>query len=155
MLSEAYAHMSTAVANLSLLSKITDPVTFKTILHVSVCPIVQLSIPERFLDPFWESDIDRSQLSMFKHIKQDLLLMSDKAVLAKEPVNRPTHLLCAVVWLKLSHTFLNKGTQKEAAVRFQVQEKQLSRLITGRKYWGGTDKAGVVEKCTGMEKGPK
>ena len=47
-LSEAHAHMSTAAANLSALRKITDPVTFKTILQVSVCPIVQLLIPKRF-----------------------------------------------------------------------------------------------------------
>ena len=53
-------------------------------------------------------------------------------------MNKPTRLLCAVVWLKLSKTILNKGTQKEAAAKFQVWEKQLSQLITGRKYWGST-----------------
>ena len=81
--------------------------------------------------------------------------MSDKALLAREPVNGPTHLLCALIWLKLSHTFPNKGTQKEAVLKFQVQEKQLSHLITGRKYYGGSDKTGGAEKYMGIEKGLK
>ena len=124
-LSEAHVHMSTAAANLSSLGKITDPATFKTILHASICLMVQLSIPERFLDPIKDPEVDQSPQSMMSKIEHDILPMSDKAVLAREPVNVPTWLLCAVVWLKLSRTILNKGTQKEVAAKFQVQEKQL------------------------------
>ena len=105
-LSEAHAHMSMVAVNLSLLSKITDPVTFKTILHASIHPMVQLSIPKRFLDPIKEPKVDWSPQSMISKIKRDILPMSDKAVLEREPVNGPTQLLCAVMWLKLSHTIV-------------------------------------------------
>ena len=67
----------------------------------------------------------------------------------------PTRLLCAVLWIKLSRLFLNKGTQKEAAVIFCIREKQLSRLLTGHKYWGSTDctaKKRPGEKKNGKEK---
>ena len=83
---------------------------------------------------------------MMSKIERDILPMSDKAIPVREPVNGPTQLLCAVMWLKLSCTILNKGTQKEAAAKFQVREKQLSQLITGRKYWGGLEKQTKMEK---------
>ena len=118
-LSEAHAHMLMAVANLLLLGKMTDPVTFKTILCASICPMVQLSIPKRFWDLIKDPDVDWSPQSMMSKIKQDILPMSDKAILVRELVNGPTWLLCAVMWLKLSHTILNKGTEKEAAAKFQ------------------------------------
>ena len=82
--------------------------------------MVQLSIPDRFLDLIKDPKVDHSQQSILKKIEVDILLMSNKAVLAWEPVNGLTWLLCAVVWLKLSHTILNKGTQKEATAKFQV-----------------------------------
>ena len=59
-LSKAQVHMLTAAANLSSLSKITDPVTFKTILHASIHPMVQLSIPKRFLDLIKDPKVDQS-----------------------------------------------------------------------------------------------
>ena len=119
-LSKAHAQMSMAVANLSLLGKITDPATFKTILHAGMCLMVQLSIPKRFLDLIKEPEVDQSPQLMMCRIEHDILPISDKAVLAREPVNRPMQLLCAVVWLKLSRTILNKGMQKEVAAKFQV-----------------------------------
>ena len=67
-----------------------------------------------------DPEVDCSQQSMLRKIEVDILLMSNKAVLAQEPVNGLTQLLCAVVWLKLSCTILNKGTQKEATAKFQV-----------------------------------
>ena len=82
--------------------------------------MVQLSIPDRFLDLIKDPEVDCSQQSMLRKIEVDILLMSNKAVLAQEPVNGLTQLLCAVVWLKLSCTILNKGTQKEATAKFQV-----------------------------------
>ena len=111
-LSEAHAHMLTVVANLSSLDKITDPSTFKTILCASIQPMVQLPIPERFLYLIKDSEVDWSPQSMMSKFEQDILPMSDKAVLVREPLNEPTQLLCAVVWLKLSHTIINKGMQK-------------------------------------------
>ena len=58
--------------------------------------------------------------------------------LKHEPHNGPTRILTAAVWLKLSRKYFNEGTAKEACERFLVRVKQLSRVLTGRKYLGGT-----------------
>ena len=154
-LSEAHAHMSTATANLSSISKVVNTETFHMILRVSIRPMVQLTIPEHFLNPIWDPDADTSRDTMTHKIEWDLLPKGDKLFLVKEPDNGPTRLLCAVLWIKLSRLFLNKGMQKEAAAIFCVREKQLSRLLTGCKYWGGTDctaKKRLGEKKNGKEK---
>ena len=44
----------------------------------------------------------------------------------------------AAVWLKMSKKYFNEGTTKEACECFDVQAKQLSRVLTGKKYLGGT-----------------
>ena len=49
-----------------------------------------------------------------------------------------THILAAAVWLKMLQKYFNEGTAKEASERFDVRAKQLSRVLTGRKYLGGT-----------------
>lgn len=137
--SEAHAHMSSAAANIPALEKIVDLETLKLILRVSVHPMVQLAIPERFLDLIHNPDVETLR-SATMQIKQDLLLIPTRPCLVREPDNGLMCLLCAVVWLKLSKVFLNKGTQKEAAGLFNIWEKQLSRLIMGHKYWGGMDR---------------
>ena len=58
--------------------------------------------------------------------------------LAHEPRNGPTHILAVAVWLKMNRKYFNKGMAKEACERFEVRAKQLSRVLTGRKYLGGT-----------------
>ena len=58
--------------------------------------------------------------------------------LAHEPQNSPTHILTAAVWLKMSKKYFNKGTAKEACEHFDVRAKQLSRVLMGKKYLGGT-----------------
>ena len=43
------------------------------------------------------------------------------------------------VWLKMSpRKYFNEGTAKEACERFNVRAKQLSRVLTSRKYLSGT-----------------
>ena len=138
-LSEAHAHMSTAAANPSLISKIVNAETFHMILKVSIRLMVQLMTPEHFLNPIWDPNADTLRDTMMHKIEWDLLPKGDKLILAKEPDNGLTRLLCAVLWITLSRLFLNKGMQKEAAMIFCIREKQLSRLLTGHKYRGGTD----------------
>ena len=50
----------------------------------------------------------------------------------------PPRILAAVVWLKLNCKYFNEGMAKEACDRFEVRAKQLSRVLMGRKYLGGT-----------------
>ena len=56
--------------------------------------------------------------------------------LAQEPWYGPTRLLAAVVWLCLKCKFFNGGTAKEACTMFEVQAKQLSKLLSGKVYLG-------------------
>ena len=146
--SAANGYLSSATADLSLLSKLVDPETFKMILCAGVCPLVQLSIPDRFLDPNRDPDVDTLTESIHKRIAHDLLPKANHTALAREPNNGPTRLLCAALWLKLNHMFFNQGTQKEACSMFTVWEKQLSRLLMGCKYMGGTDKRKPSDKGT-------
>ena len=46
--------------------------------------------------------------------------------------------MTAAVWLKMSKKYFNEGMVKEACERFDVRAKQLLRVLTGKKYLGGT-----------------
>ena len=48
-LSEVCAHMSSFVANMSLLAKICDPKTYDMVLKVTARPMIQVNIPEHYL----------------------------------------------------------------------------------------------------------
>ena len=67
-----------------------------------------------------------------------VLPASNAPCLAHEPKNGPIHILAVAVWLKLNRKYFNEGTAKEACDRFEVRAKQLSRVLMGRKYLGGT-----------------
>ena len=71
--------------------------------------------------------------------------------LAHEPRNGPTRILAVAVWLKMNRKYFNEGMAKEACERFDVRAKQLSRVLTGRKYLGGTQEA---RKCKATEEPP-
>ena len=49
--SEVHAHMSSMCANLSSLAKITDQKTFQTVSKATVRPLMQVNVPEHFLNP--------------------------------------------------------------------------------------------------------
>ena len=48
---EAHSHMATVAANLSSLAKVTDWETLKLVMQSVVQPLVQMHIPEGFMDP--------------------------------------------------------------------------------------------------------
>ena len=50
-LSEVHAHMSSFVANISSLAKITDPETFDMVMKAAARPMIQVNILERYLSP--------------------------------------------------------------------------------------------------------
>ena len=76
-----------------------------------------------------------------------ILPTSNAPCLAHEPKNGPTHVLAVAVWLKLNHKYFNEGTAKDACDQFKVRAKQLSRVLTGRKYLGDTQ----AKKCKATE----
>ena len=71
-------------------------------------------------------------------LKKVLLPQVNSAGLTREPRFRPTRLLAAAVWLHLKCKFFNSGMAKEACTMFEVWAKQLSKLLLGKVYLGGT-----------------
>ena len=49
--SQAHEHLSSVCANISTLAKITDRATLHTVINGAVWPLVQINIPEGFLNP--------------------------------------------------------------------------------------------------------
>ena len=66
--------------------------------------------------------------------------------LTQEPQYGPPRLLAAAVWLHLKCKFFNGGTAKEACTMFEVRAKQLSKLLLGKVYLGGSTGA-AKGKC--------
>ena len=48
---EAHAHMSSFVANMSLLAKICNPKTFDMVMKAAARPMIQINVPEHYLSP--------------------------------------------------------------------------------------------------------
>ena len=125
-------------ANISTLAKITNKTTLQTIINGAVRPLVQINIPEGFLNPLEDKQAKTTEEERHEKVRKTVLPIPNAPCLAHELRNGPTHILAAAVWLKLNHKYFNEGTAKEACDRFEVRAKQLSRVLTGRKYLGGT-----------------
>ena len=135
---QAHEHLSEVCANIAALAKITDKSTLISVINGAVWPLVQLNIPEGFLNPIKDRKALTSKEEKREKVKKTVLPIPDATCLKHEPQNSPTHILTAAVWLKMSCKYFNEGTVKEACERFNVRAKQLSQVLTGRKYLGGT-----------------
>ena len=131
---QAHQHLSEVCANVAALAKITYKTTLMTVINGAVRPLVQLNVPEGFLNPLEDRKAPSSEEEKREKVKKTVLPVPDATCLKHEPRNGPTRILTAAVWLK----YFNEGTAKEACERFLVRAKQLSRVLTGRKYLGGT-----------------
>ena len=138
-LSEVHTHMSLFVANMSSLAKIADLKTFDMVMKAAARPMIQINIPEHYLslvqDPSPKTTTEQ-RLSWLEKV-----LLPQAVSLAWEPQFGPTHLLAAAVWLCLKCKFFNSGTAKEACTTFEVWAKQLSKLLLGKVYLGGSGRA--------------
>ena len=137
--------LSTAAMHFSSLAKITDRETFHTILNAAVRPLVQLNVPEKFLNPVTDPVQLTTEEQRMVRVEKMILLRHNAACMRHEPRNGPTCILAAVVWLKLKRKFFNQGTTKEACELFGVRAKQLSQVITGKKYLSGAQRKGPKE----------
>ena len=144
-MSEALAHLSTAAVHFSSLAKITDRETFHTILNAAVRPLIQLNVPEKFLNPVTDPVQLMMEEQRMTKVEKTILPRHDAACMKHELRNGPTCILAAAVWLKLKRKFFNQGTTKEACELFDVRAKHLSRVITGKKYLGGAQRKGPKE----------
>ena len=143
----AHKHLAEVCVNISALAKVTDKATLLSIINGAVRPLVQLNIPEGFLNPVEDKRAKTSEEEKREKVRKTVLPIPNAPCLAHEPRNGPTHILMAAVWLKMLRKYFNEGTAKEACEQFDVRAKQLSRVLTGWKYLGGTQAC----KCKATE----
>ena len=139
-ITNAQSEASLAVANISSLAKIADAETLGIVLKAAVRPLVQINVPEKFLNPAADPKLKSSTEERKQKIMMSLLPNSNTKVIQKEPRNNLTCLLMVVMYLKLKRAFLNEGTQRETEERFSVHSKHLGKLLNSRCYLGGKDK---------------
>ena len=137
-MAQAHEHLSSVCANVSAFTKVTDKATLMSVINGAVRPLIQLNIPEGFLNPIEEKKAKMTEEEKREKIHKTVLPIPNAPCLAHEPRNGLTRILTAAIWLKLSKKYFNEGTVKEVCERFEVCAKQLSRVLTGKKYLGGT-----------------
>ena len=143
-LSEAHTHMLSFVANMSSLAKICNPKTFDMVLKAAARPMIQINILECYLSLVQDHPPKMTTEERLTWLEKVLLFQA--VCLAWEPQFEPTWLLAAAVWLCLKHKFFNSSMAKEACTTFEVWAKQLSKLLLGKVYLGGTGRA-TKGKC--------
>ena len=132
---------------LSSLAKVTDWETLKLVMKSAVQPLVQMNVPEGFLDPVKDKELQTSEQELTEKVEKTILPRHQAACFKHKLKNGPMRILAAAVWLKLKRKYFLEGMAKEACELFQVRAKQLSRVLMGCKYLGG--------KNTPAQKGKK
>ena len=136
---EVHAHMSLFATNMSSLAKITDPETFNMVMKAAARLMIQINILECYLSPVQDPPPKMTAEDRLAQLER--VLLPQAASLAQEPQYRPTWLLAAAIWLHLKCKFFNGSMAKEACTMFEVQAKQLSKLLSGKVYLGGSSGA--------------
>ena len=144
----ATGYMSVAYVNLSSLTKIADEATFRVILAASIRPLVQLNIPPSILNPLKEKKVETGREKEMTQLKKVLLPHHNTQALCQAADNSPTWLLLVVLHLKLNRHFFSEGTQVDIQTKFRVHPKQLSKLLSGCKYYRGTDRKAARRMTT-------
>ena len=138
-LSEVHTYMSSFVANMSSQAKICDPEMFDMVLKAMARPMIPVNVPECYLSLMQDPPPKTTTEERLTWLKK--VLLPQVACLTREPQFGPTRLLAAAVWLCLKCKFFNSSMAKEACTTFEVQAKQLSKLLSGKVYLGGTSGA--------------
>ena len=134
-------------ANISALAKITDRAMLHTVINGAVRPLMQINIPEGFLNPVEDRRPKTMEEERQEKVRKTILPMANAPCLAHKPRNGPAHVLAVAVWLKLNCKYFNEGMAKGACDQFDVRAKQLFWDLTGRKHLGGTQS----KKCKATE----
>ena len=98
--------------------------------------MIQINIPEHYLSPVQDPALKTTTEECLSWLEK--VLLPWPLSLTQEPQYGPTRLLAAVVWLHLKCKFFNGSTAKEACTTFEVWAKQLSKLLSGKVYLGGS-----------------
>ena len=99
---QAHEHLSEVCANIAALAKITDKTTLMSIINGVVHPLIQLNIPEGFLNPMEDKKAKTTEEEKRDKVRKTVLPIPDATCLKHEPRNGLTHILMAAVWLKMS-----------------------------------------------------
>ena len=133
---EVHAHMSSFAANISSLAKIADPETFDMVMKAAARPMIQVNVPEHYLSLVQDPPLKTTAEERLSWLEK--VILPRPTSLAQEPRYRSTRLLAAAVWLHLKCKFFNGSTTREASTTFEVRAKQLSKLLSGKVYLGGS-----------------
>ena len=106
--------------------------------------MIQINIPEHYLSLVQDPPPKTTTEECLSRLEK--VILPRPLSFAQEPQYGPTRLLAAVVWLCLKCKFFNGGTAKEACTMFEVWAKQLSKLLSGKVYLGGSTGA-TKGKC--------
>ena len=98
---------------MSALAKVTDKATLLSIINGAVHPLMQLNIPEGFLNPVEDKKAKTTEEEKREKVQKMVLPIPNAPCLAHKPRNGLTHILTAAVWLKMLKKYFNEGTAKE------------------------------------------
>ena len=82
---------------MSVLAKVTDKATLLTVINGAIHPLVQLNIPEGFLNPVEDRWAKMTEEERREKVRKMVLPIPNSPCLAHEPRNGPTHILAAAV----------------------------------------------------------
>ena len=89
--------MSTMAANISLLAKVMDQEILQIIMKVAICLLVQVNVPERFLQPMEDKRPKTTEEKQMAKVEKTVLPRLTAACLRHEPKHGPTEILAAAV----------------------------------------------------------
>ena len=82
---QVHEHLSEVCANVAALAKITDKMTLMTVINGVVRPLVQLNVPEGFLNPVEDKKAPTSEEEKKEKVKKTVLPVPDATCLKHEP----------------------------------------------------------------------
>ena len=106
-------------------------------MKIAVQPLIQMNVPEGFLDPVKDKEPQTSEQELAEKVEKTILPRHQAVCFKHELKNGLTRILAVAVWLKLKRKYFLVSMAKEACELFQVRAKQLSRVLTGHKYLEG------------------
>ena len=118
--SKAHAHVSTMCAHISSLAKISDKEMVDCVLRVVGRLLMQLNIPERFVNLVVDPKPRTSEQEQKEKLENFILLRTDSPLMEHALTFGPTRMLAMAIWLRFHHKFLNEGMTKEACHKFKV-----------------------------------
>ena len=82
---QAHEHLSEVCANVSALAKVTDKATLLLVINGAVHPLIQLNIPEGFLNPIEDKKAKMMEEEKKEKVWKTVLPIPNAPCLAHEP----------------------------------------------------------------------